>query len=84
MVIAVAHDPPAITLHSIQDGHQQSLLPIQAPSHSPDKFRLTRISWFKAEKNDASASIPDIFKRGNDIVNLFSPAPGHLIGLPSS
>ena len=71
MVIAVAHDPPAITLHSIQDGHQQSLLPIHGPSsHPPEKLRLSGISWFKAQESDADAAIPDIFKRGNDIVRI--------------
>ena len=72
MVIAVAHDPPAVTLHSIQDGRQLGHLPIHAPTQLPGKLQLTGITWFQAEKKDTNASMPDIFMRGHDIVRAFS------------
>src|ERR1700683_1834209 len=33
--IAVAHDPPRITLHSIQDGQEEHVLPVVTPSNTP-------------------------------------------------
>lgn len=72
MVIAVAHDPPAVTLHSIQDGRQLGHLPIHAPTQLPGKLQLTGITWFQAEKKNPNASMPDIFMRGHDIVCAFS------------
>ena len=63
--IALIHNPPRITIHSIQDGHEE---------HSPsfidqlsESSRLTGVWWFKDERQDVD-SIPDIFKRGLDIV----------------
>ncbi|PCH33624.1 hypothetical protein WOLCODRAFT_93867 [Wolfiporia cocos MD-104 SS10] len=68
--LAVAHEPPRITVHSIQDGHQEQTLPIVAPSSSfgtRKSPKLTAIWWFKHEKKEDQNSIPDIFKRGLDI-----------------
>lgn len=67
--VAVAHDPPQITLHSIQDGHKQLILPVD-PCSTNLSFRLTGLWWFQEEKSTSSGSIPDIFKRRGVIVKL--------------
>jgi hypothetical protein len=66
--IALVHHPPRITIHSIQDGREQ---------HSPtfvdqlsETARLTGVWWFKDERQAEADAIPDIFKRGLDIVCL--------------
>lgn len=71
--IAVAHDPPRITLHSIQDGHQERLLPISTISPPVGVMcttRLTGVWWSMQKKQDGTNRIPDIFKRGNDVVSV--------------
>jgi len=62
--IVVAHDPPCITLHSVQDGRQEGILQIQMPPNVYRRTsRITRVSWFKDERIVARSSIPDIFRR---------------------
>lgn len=71
--IAVAHDPPRVTLHSIQDGHQERSLAISPPLPAIGprrRARLTGIWWLTQEKKESNGSIPDIFKRDNIIVSL--------------
>lgn len=63
--IVVLHDPPRITLHSIQDGRKDRDVPILHPL--PEKTRLTGVWWFVEEKDTTVGSIPDIFKRGDNI-----------------
>jgi anaphase-promoting complex subunit 4 len=64
--IAVAHNPPRVTLHSIQDGHEERAIPLNLPSkHS---IRLTGIWWFPPEKKTTTDNIPDIFQRQGTIV----------------
>ncbi|KAJ7783806.1 anaphase-promoting complex, cyclosome, subunit 4-domain-containing protein [Mycena maculata] len=58
--IAVAHDPPRVTLHSVQDGHEERTLSVSFPS---DTTRITDLWWFRAEKTVNVKVIPDIFKR---------------------
>ncbi|KAF8807426.1 hypothetical protein BYT27DRAFT_7099450 [Phlegmacium glaucopus] len=67
--IAVIRDPPAISLHSLQDGHSFLSLPINLPENNSEQgFHLTGIWWFRDEKNAANSStIPDIFQRNNII-----------------
>ncbi|KAJ3970282.1 anaphase-promoting complex, cyclosome, subunit 4-domain-containing protein [Lentinula raphanica] len=62
--IAVAHDPPSITLHSIQDGHSERVISI--PCSDEPIPHLTDIWWFPQEKPEKSP-IPDIFRRNNVI-----------------
>ncbi|KAJ3750355.1 anaphase-promoting complex, cyclosome, subunit 4-domain-containing protein [Lentinula detonsa] len=62
--IAVAHDPPSITLHSIQDGHSERVIPI--PTSDALIPQLTDIWWFHQEKPEKSP-IPDVFRRNNII-----------------
>lgn len=76
--IAVAHDPPRITLHSIQDGHEERVLPVAISSNiSRRSFRITGIWWFQDEPDVNTGSIPDMFKRNGTIVrahgNEYSP-----------
>jgi hypothetical protein len=69
--IAVIRDPPAISLHSLQDGHSFLSLPFNLPTNEEPGSHLTGIWWFRNEKNVANSStIPDIFQR-NDIVVSF-------------
>ncbi|KAJ6610891.1 anaphase-promoting complex, cyclosome, subunit 4-domain-containing protein [Mycena sp. CBHHK59/15] len=63
--IAVAHDPPRVTLHSVQDGHEERSLAFSA--HSDTSKRITKLWWFRAEKEISIKAIPDIFKRGGMI-----------------
>ncbi|KAF9069043.1 anaphase-promoting complex, cyclosome, subunit 4-domain-containing protein [Rhodocollybia butyracea] len=62
--IAVAHDPPSISLHSIQDGHSERTVSI--PVSDLPTSQLTAIWWFRQEKPQQSP-IPDIFRRNNII-----------------
>ncbi|TFK41138.1 anaphase-promoting complex, cyclosome, subunit 4-domain-containing protein [Crucibulum laeve] len=66
--IAVAHDPPSITLHSIQDGVKHLTLPINtSPGPMKRTCRLTGLWWFREEKLKSTTSTPDIFQRGDVI-----------------
>lgn len=67
--IAVIHDPPSVSLHSLQDGHNQLSLRLDVPSNSQKHAcRLTGICWFRKENiNNDAPVIPDIFKR-NDVI----------------
>lgn len=66
--IALAHDPPRITIHSVQDGHEERVLTIRQNLRRPS-LRMTTMSWFQQEKPPPSLNtIPDILKRNNDIV----------------
>lgn len=69
--IAIAHNPPRVTLHSVQDGHEERVLPVSLPLHlKPMRpVRLSNIWWLAREKQETYSSIPDIFQRGNDIVS---------------
>ncbi|KAJ6575135.1 anaphase-promoting complex, cyclosome, subunit 4-domain-containing protein [Mycena capillaripes] len=70
--IAVAHDPPRVTLHSVQDGHEERFLPL---SSSPTgSGRITDVWWFRTEKTVSVKAIPDIFKR-----NGLIPGTSHSI-----
>jgi anaphase-promoting complex subunit 4 len=66
--VAVVHDPPQITLHSLQDGHRLVALPIAEP-FSSQPCRITGVWWFREEKPTTTGSIPDIFRRGGAIVS---------------
>lgn len=66
--IAVLQDPPAISLHSLQDGRvTTSSSSITLPvSESP--LHLMNVWWFRDERNaPVASSIPDIFKRKQTI-----------------
>lgn len=70
--LAVVHDPPQITLHSVQDGKRLLLIPTpkQSPPLRPTP-RLMGIWWFLDDKTQKSSSIPDIFQRNDVIVRFF-------------
>jgi anaphase-promoting complex subunit 4 len=63
--IALIHHPPRVTIHSIQDGCEEHLLPFV--DQLSESARLTGVWWFKDERQKVD-SIPDILKRGLDIV----------------
>ena len=67
--LAILHDPPQITLHSVQDGKRLLVIPTpdQSASLRPTP-RLVGIWWFLDDKIQKSSSIPDIFQRNNVIV----------------
>jgi anaphase-promoting complex subunit 4 len=63
--IALIHHPPRVTIHSIQDGCEEHLLPFV--DQLSESARLTGVWWFKDERQKVDP-IPDILKRGLDIV----------------
>ncbi|KAL6309999.1 anaphase-promoting complex, cyclosome, subunit 4-domain-containing protein [Sparassis latifolia] len=66
--IAITHDPPKVTLHSIQDGRLERTLTISPPLTLLGRtYHLTDVWWFQERKQEATSSIPDIFKRGDII-----------------
>lgn len=71
--IAVIRDPPAISLHSLQDGHSFLSLPINLPTNNKEHgSHLTGIWWFRDERNAPNSStIPDIFQRNDIIVGFY-------------
>jgi hypothetical protein len=68
--IAVAHDPPRVTLHSVQDGHEERSILLPAPSAG--SRNIIDVWWFRTEKIISVKAIPDIFKRNGLIVRLRS------------
>ena len=69
LYIAVAHHPPLVTLHSIQDGRQERTLSIPTED-STKPAKLSRLLWFKEHRQEKRPSIPDIFRRQNVVVSL--------------
>ncbi|KZT74640.1 hypothetical protein DAEQUDRAFT_311 [Daedalea quercina L-15889] len=68
--VAVAHKPPRVTLHSIQDGRQERAIPLASTSAAVGTAKAANPSgiwWFTQEKKESKSDIPDIFKRGFDI-----------------
>ncbi|KDR85006.1 hypothetical protein GALMADRAFT_233556 [Galerina marginata CBS 339.88] len=67
--IAVVRDPPAISLHSLQDGHITLSLPISlSTTFGGSSIHISGVWWFRDEKKHTpNASIPDIFKRNEMI-----------------
>ena len=64
--LALVRHPPRVTIHSIQDGREEhSLTFVDQVSESA---RMTGVWWFKDERQAEVDAIPDIFKRGLDIV----------------
>lgn len=66
--IALIHHPPRITIHSIQDGSEEHSPPFV--DQLSESARLTGVWWFTDERKAEVDAIPDIFKRGLDIVCL--------------
>ncbi|KAI0078893.1 hypothetical protein K474DRAFT_1659827 [Panus rudis PR-1116 ss-1] len=62
-LIAVALDPPAVSLHYIENGRQRSISQLDTESMSGDATpSLTNIWWLRENKKHAS-SMSDIFRR---------------------
>ena len=64
--IAVAHSPPRITLHSLQNGNEEHCLPIQSSSRAHSC--ITGLWWFKKDYKSHKHAQPDMFRRGNTVV----------------
>jgi anaphase-promoting complex subunit 4 len=64
--IALVHHPLRITVHSVQDGREEHSPPLIG--EISESTRLTGVWWFKDERQAEADPIPDIFKRGTDIV----------------
>jgi len=64
--IALVHHPPRITIHSIQDGHEEHSPPFV--DQLSESAKLTGVWWFKDERQAEVDTVPDMFKRGLDIV----------------
>jgi hypothetical protein len=53
-------------VHSVQDGREANSPPLI--DEIPESTRLTGVWWFNDERQAEADSIPDMFKRGADIV----------------
>jgi hypothetical protein len=70
-------DPPAISLHSLQDGQVILALSVDTNTAEGNAIHLDGMWWFREEtKSLNSSNIPDIFKRNDIIVRLFRGALG--------
>jgi len=79
--VAVIHNPPRITLHSVQDGSEERVLQITVPKNPslqsnpvPTSLHATGARWFQQEKKAVTTAIPDIFKRNDVIVGFMDYA----------
>ena len=69
--MVVAHDPPVVTIHSIQDGKEESVVAINIPVNSQKRAsKITGIWWFKDEKPVQPPPAPDIFRKKSLIVSI--------------
>jgi anaphase-promoting complex subunit 4 len=74
LFIALAHDPPRVTIHSVQDGREQRSLVL--PSLPEPSAALERLWWFPAPQPFQDAQIPDVFQRNGIVVRQsLSPSP---------
>lgn len=64
--IAVVSNPACIAVHSTQDGHVVNEIPFD----NGDKIKLVDVWWFREEKQVVGNGLPDIFKRGDNIVSI--------------
>jgi len=65
--IAVAHHPATITLHSVQEGAQHSIMFPRVKAGLPDKPNISGVWWFKRREDEKNRSIPDLLRR-NDLI----------------
>jgi len=79
--IALIHEPPRITLHSIQNGREERDLPIRQFVQSGSQ--LTRVWWLPQDKQKKRDAIPDIFKRGDVIVRCVFNRTKRIVRLTS-
>ncbi|KAF7436837.1 hypothetical protein PC9H_003670 [Pleurotus ostreatus] len=66
--IAVAHSPPGLTLHSMQDGHEERVLLLdQIHSSTLHAPRITGLWWTQDSRKQTGVPVADIFRRNNVI-----------------
>ncbi len=70
--VAVASNPALLTIHSIQNGRVQVCIPVHFDAYHGN---VRGIWWFREEKQIVGNGLPDIFKRGDDIVSSFCGLP---------
>lgn len=61
-------NPGAITIHSIQNGAVEQTIAVSVPDR---RFRVTGAWWFREEKKPTGTPLPEVFKRGENIVRRF-------------
>ena len=66
--IVIAHQPPHITFHSIQNGRET--MAISLDSREP----LTALYWFQKENKKSKVAYPDLMKRGEIVVSVTIPS----------
>lgn len=64
--IAVISNPAMISIHSIQNGAVERSIPLGSDDRRAD---LKAVWWFLEEKKVIGNGLPDIFKRGENIVS---------------
>jgi anaphase-promoting complex subunit 4 len=65
--IALAHDPPRVSIHSVQDGKEERSLVLQS---MPDpNTTLQNLWWFTSPQPFQDTQIPDVFQRNGIIVS---------------
>ena len=65
--VAILHDPPTVTIYSIQDGKKMVSIPIR-DRHFPRAGKPSGVWWLKNQEKSIREAIPDIFKRDGLIV----------------
>ncbi|KAF8898719.1 anaphase-promoting complex, cyclosome, subunit 4-domain-containing protein, partial [Infundibulicybe gibba] len=66
--IAVAQNPPRVSLYALEDGQEILTLPIaEMPPPHGRLGRINAIWWFQDEKRTDTTPVPDIFRRGDVI-----------------
>lgn len=68
--IAVVSNPAFVSIHSIQDGKLLCQVPI---AREKTRVNVAGVWWFREEKKSTGNGLPDIFKRGDNIVRLMLP-----------
>lgn len=62
LTILVAHQPPRLSLHSIQDGQELQSIPLRV-----DNSHLTGVWWLK----NTPQPVPEVWKREELIVRIY-------------
>ncbi|KAG6899924.1 hypothetical protein C0993_005314 [Termitomyces sp. T159_Od127] len=64
--IVAVHNPPLVTLHSLQDGTRQFTLPLHLHLRS-QSCKIVGVWWFRDARLASTSSIPDILRRNGVI-----------------
>lgn len=78
MSILIAHHPPRMSIHSIQDGRLERTVSFRSSlsTGSAEGFRISNIWWIKHEApKKKEPDMPDFFKRNKTIVCCIASPP---------